>query len=667
MKKRFVAVLLSVFMMASSLTSQTQAATLTEADLVEKKQPKETFAEKTEPDYVKNELIVVYEDEALSKKELKADGVNDQRILAEESKDGGAVAVVTVDEDTSLKEAMKDIQKEDGVDYVQKNYTYSIQDIQINDPQESKQHYLNQSDIRRAWSEKSANTANVTVAVLDTGINYLPSKRHEDLQDVSDGGNVLYEYGYNAETDTLFSESGWYEDDVYWDYVGHGTEVASVISAQTNNGMGMAGVSFNARILPINVFEIPKKDMDKNHIIKIKDVNYRPYLSHASTESMIAAYNYVIAKADELNIKVVNMSLAGRAANDKALQAAINKAYSMGIITVAAAGNEGKTEKLYPASLNNVISVAAITSKETWATFSQHNSAVDLCAPGDDILTAQAGVISYYDSSAGIWKEKCYNNKQYATNSGTSYSAPIVSAVAAMLYGVNPDFSASKVQTLLKDTAMDLGVQGKDTYFGAGEVNGYYALKKARGKSYSKDHKMESVNLSDATIRLSKSDHVYNGKEVKPTVLINYEDIKLLSGTQSNGNVTLTYPKSMKNVGSYKITMKGIGNVKGTINKTVTINPVETQIVSLTSKSKQFTVKWKKKETQVSGYQVRYSTSESMKKAKTKSVSGYKKVSKTIKKLKKKKNYYVQVRTYKTVNKKKYYSAWTDIKKIKTK
>lgn len=671
MKRRFAAVLLSAVMITASfptdIRANTYMNTLSEADLLDKEQDIECFSKENETSYKSDELIVVYEDEALSKKELQGDGVIKQQILSEECGDGGAVAVVTIDEETSLKDAMKEISKEDGVDYVQKNYTYSLQDIQTNDTHIELQTYLGQTDINRAWDEKSAETKEITVAVLDTGLNYAPSKRHEELLDVSDGGNVLYQYAYNAETGKTFSEAGWYEDDVYWDYVGHGTEVASIISAQTNNEKGIAGVSFDARILPVNVFEMPERDMEKDHIIKINNVNYRPYIAHASTKSMIAAYDYVLSNAEELNIKVINLSLAGRAGNDQVLQNVINDAYAKGILTVAAAGNEGTSEKLYPASLDHVVSVAATTQKDTWATFSQHNAAVDLCAPGEDIITAQAGVISYYDALSETWKDRYYNNRQYMIGSGTSYSAPIVSAIAAMVYGIDPNFSASKVESILKDTAMDLGSSGKDSYFGAGEVNAYYALNKAKDKSYTKDHKVATINLSDAEVTLNKTSYVYNGEAVKPSVLVKYDEIQLLSGTKSNGNVTISYPSGMTKVGTYTVSVKGIGNVKGTVKKTFTINPVATEISSLTSKSKQLTVKWKKKATQVTGYQIRYATNESMKSAKTVTVGSYKTVSKTIKKLKKKTNYYVQVRTYKTVSKKKYYSAWTQVKKIKTK
>ncbi|MCQ2491583.1 MAG: S8 family serine peptidase [Lachnospiraceae bacterium] len=669
MKKRFMAVLLSLFMVANCFGAKINAMTFETDILLRKDQDAKEFETTKEEDFVEDELIVVYEEEPLTKKELKEDGVCGQEILLDEREAGGAVSVVSIAEDVNLTDAMRDIEAEDGVDYVQKNYTYRLSEISTNDPYVNQQQYLNQTDIPRAWSEKSADTANVTVAVLDTGINYKLSERHEELLDVKNGGNVLYDYAYNAKTDTLFKDDGWdfdtYQDKVYCDYVGHGTEVASIISAQTNNEKGMAGVSYNARILPVNVFERPSRDRNEKNIIKIGDINYYPYTALAQTKSLITGYHYVLSLAEKLNIKVINLSIAGSAANDQALSEVIDEAYANGILTVAAAGNEGTADKMYPASLNHVISVGAVSTNDTWSTFSQHNSAIDLCAPGEKMIVAKAGVLSYYDNAQ--LKNAYYSNKQYAMCDGTSFSAPVVSAIAAMIYGINKDLSAAKVESILKDTSMDLGASGRDDYFGAGEVNGYYALKKAKGQTYSKDHKTAAVDVSKADMSLGKSTYVYSGKAVKPSVDVEYKDISLLSGTSSNGNVKLSYADGRTKVGTYKVTAKGIGGVTGTISKSFVINPVPTSIVSLTAKSKAFLVKWKKKSGQVTGYQVRYSTSKSMKNAKTKTIKSYKTVSTTVKSLKKKTYYYVQVRTYKTVKDKKYYSTWTSVKKIKTK
>ena len=159
-----------------------------------------------------------------------------------------------------------------------------------------------------------------------------------------------------------------------------------------------------------------------------------------------------------------------------------------------------------------------------------------------------------------------------------------------------------------------------------------------------------------------------------PVEIINRGDGEPVMGTYINPDdgYTISYKYSNnKSVGTAKVTVtiKFKNNYSGTITKTksFTIRPKKTSIKKLSRGRKSFTVKWKKQSTQTSGYQIRYSTSKSMKNAKTVTVSGNKKTSKKITKLKKRKSYYVQVRTYKTVNGKKYASSWSSKKKVKTK
>ena len=125
-------------------------------------------------------------------------------------------------------------------------------------------------------------------------------------------------------------------------------------------------------------------------------------------------------------------------------------------------------------------------------------------------------------------------------------------------------------------------------------------------------------------------------------------------------------------VGPAVITVKGIGAYTGSIEKTIAVNPIGRKISKVKATKKGFTVKWKKQSKKmatstITGYQIRYSLKSNMKKAKTKTVKGYKKTSKTIKKLKAKKKYYIQIRTYKIVNGDYYYSKWSKKKSIKTK
>ena len=172
---------------------------------------------------------------------------------------------------------------------------------------------------------------------------------------------------------------------------------------------------------------------------------------------------------------------------------------------------------------------------------------------------------------------------------------------------------------------------------------------------------------------LSYTAYTYNGKVKTPAVTAKAGTLTAASKrTTDSTSVDLTYAKGRKNVGTYKVTVKGRGNYTGTVTKTFKINPKGTSISKLTKGKKSFTVKWKKQSgkmatSRITGYQYRYSTSSKMTSAKIKTVKGYGKTSAKKTGLKAKKKYYVQVRTYKKVSGKTYYSAWSKAKSVKTK
>ena len=175
----------------------------------------------------------------------------------------------------------------------------------------------------------------------------------------------------------------------------------------------------------------------------------------------------------------------------------------------------------------------------------------------------------------------------------------------------------------------------------------------------------DPISIQGAKVVLSATAFAYNGKVRKPT-------IKTIGGNvlTEGKDYTSTWPYS-KNVGAYTVTVTGTGNYTGATNATYTINPQGTTIAKATAAKKAFTVKWKKQSakmatSRITGYQIRYSTKSSMKGAKTVTVKGYKKTTRKISKLKAKKKYYVQVRTYKIVKSKKYYSSWSKKKAVKT-
>ena len=183
--------------------------------------------------------------------------------------------------------------------------------------------------------------------------------------------------------------------------------------------------------------------------------------------------------------------------------------------------------------------------------------------------------------------------------------------------------------------------------------------------TYSKTAK---ISLKGAKVVLSATTFTYNGKVRKP-VIKTIGGKKLTAGTDYTAKWSNT---KSKNVGAYTVSVTGKGKYVGTSKKAAyKINPKGTSIAKTVPAKKAFTVKWKKQSakmatSRITGYQVRYATRSSMKGAKTVTVKGYSKTSKKVSKLKAKKKYYVQVRTYKIVKSKKYYSSWSKKKAVKT-
>lgn len=166
------------------------------------------------------------------------------------------------------------------------------------------------------------------------------------------------------------------------------------------------------------------------------------------------------------------------------------------------------------------------------------------------------------------------------------------------------------------------------------------------------------------SIKLSATSYTYNGKVKTPTVTVKDSSGKTL---KKNTDYTVSYAKGRKKVGTYKVTIKFKGNYSGTKTLTFKINPAKTNVSKLTAGKKSITVNITKKSTQVTGYQIQYSTSKEFTNAKTKTIKSCKTTKYTLKGLSAKKTYYVRVRTYKTVGDVKYYSGWSTYKHVKTK
>lgn len=176
----------------------------------------------------------------------------------------------------------------------------------------------------------------------------------------------------------------------------------------------------------------------------------------------------------------------------------------------------------------------------------------------------------------------------------------------------------------------------------------------------------DTTIYAPSKIKLSSKNYTYTGKAKKPTVKVYNHEGQLINSK----HYTVSYQKGRKNVGKYKVTVtfkKSSRKYTGKMSTTFKINPKPTSISSLTKGTESFTVKWKKVSKQITGYQIKYADNSGMYDAKYKTIKGAKASKKKISNLYEDEKYYVQIRTYKVVNGKKYYSSWSKKKSIRTK
>jgi len=286
--------------------------------------------------------------------------------------------------------------------------------------------------LEKAW--RYASGSEVVIAVVDSGIDL----DHPDLI------NQIWQNNDEIPGNGLDDDHNGYVDDTQgWDFVhsdalpqddqSHGSHVAGIAAAETNNHTGVAGVSWGARLMAL-------KALNQNGDGTWMDVS-----------------SAIVYSVDN-GARIINMSF-GSADSSQAIEAAVDYAVGNGCLLVASAGNGG-TGVFYPAALPGVLAVAATDNQDLPWSISNRGPEVELAAPGKEILSTDA-----YDS--------------YKILSGTSMSAPHVSGVAALVWSLRPAWDASQVRQLLDDTAQDIWSPGRDELSGYGRVDAWAAVRAA--------------------------------------------------------------------------------------------------------------------------------------------------------------------------------------------
>ena len=244
----------------------------------------------------------------------------------------------------------------------------------------------------------------------------------------------------------------------------HGTHVSGTVAAASDNGIGVAGVAWNARIMPLRVLGVngsgTSYDVDQG-------IRYAAGLANDS--GAVPAQ-----RAD-----IINLSLGGGPFS-QTTQALFDEVRAAGVMVVAAAGNEASNVPSYPASYSGVISVSAVDAQRRAAPYSNFGSFIDIAAPGGDNGVDITGD-GYPDgvlSTGGAIPSSGSINFVYSFLSGTSMASPHIAGVLALMKSVNPGLSPADVDALLLQGELtdDLGVAGRDDRFGHGLINAQRAV-----------------------------------------------------------------------------------------------------------------------------------------------------------------------------------------------
>ena len=367
-------------------------------------------------DYAAARLVVTYEDGTAEAVEEGAVEEVDGEVREEISPLNAQVVALpgVADErpggarEEALERTRQKLQSEPGVEDVSYDYVRKPS-YRPNDPGFPEQYGLDKARFPQAWgSGRGDDGDGVSIAVVDTGID----ARHPDLK-----------RKISAQADFV-NDDGLAEDDE----VGHGTHVAGVAAAATNNKTGVAGGCPDCKIL------VAKALTDEGGFDS--DI----------AESMIWSV--------DRGAKVINLSFGGPEPS-RILREAVAYAHKRGVVVVAAAGNTGEKTREYPAAYPTVIAVAATDARDRRAPFSSSGNYVDAAAPGTDILSTVPG--------------------GYASYSGTSFSSPYVAALAGLLAGEGQ--SRKQIRRNILTTARDLGPNGRDPVYGAGRIDASRAVR----------------------------------------------------------------------------------------------------------------------------------------------------------------------------------------------
>ena len=359
--------------------------------------------------------------------------------------------------------AIKALRQKSGISDAQPNFMRHRRAVP-NDILYNEQWHFPHIRLPEAWDITTGNPS-VIIAVIDSGI----LSAHPDLQDkLVQGYDMISAVDNAGDGDGIDSNPEDLGDLELGDGSSsfHGTHVAGIVAAATNNNTGVAGVAWQSRLMPIRVLGL----QGGTSFDLIQAILYAAGLENASGQ-------VPIQRAD-----VINMSLGGDGFSSSEASA-ITAARNAGVIIVAAAGNSGSANQEYPASYDGVVAVAAVNQSNARANYSNFGPRIDITAPGGDLDEdadgngTPDGVLSTIGNDRGN-----AINYGYRYYQGTSMSSPHVAGVIALMKSVAPNLTPTEFDQVLTEGRIsdDLGAEGRDDNFGYGLINAMKAVNTAQ-------------------------------------------------------------------------------------------------------------------------------------------------------------------------------------------